>query len=227
MANKKGGKNVKDAYKKKAQATSEPKNNFGKKAKSKKNKERAEKTDSVKKTGNSRADERRQGSARASDNTANKFRQGATSYILKDKAQTVTNIIATAPAKMASQAVKRSQDSAGYGNRGKSGQAHLTGGNHRNVTDVTKPQNKFKEEQQNREKVEKKRQQDHQKNGYEYGDKFTKAVDKTTKKIDKAFEKSKAKDINYAVEDLSDEKKDIPIYTTKEQFWQKSQVKKE
>ena len=51
MANKKGGKNVKDAYKKKAQATSEPKNNFGKKAKSKKNKERAEKTDSIKKTG--------------------------------------------------------------------------------------------------------------------------------------------------------------------------------
>jgi len=207
---------------------------FGKKGKQQAKKAKAEKTGASKlnKTGNSRADERREGAVRARENPVNKTRGGAQNYIIKDKVQPIL----TAPTKTVSGALKNAQNTAGQARNQHRG-GHVT-----NVVDktnrskthgasttvVTTPQTKRNDRltakgQVERDKAIKANDQKIQtvadtkakndKNGYAYGGKLIKTLDKYNEKVDKALEEGKKKDLEYAAESFSDKKVDIPFYT--------------
>ena len=179
-----------------------------KKQQSQKNKEKTNKTKPAKPTGNSRADERRSGAMRARENPANKLRAGAQNYIIKDKAQAVTNV--------ASGAIKDSQDRAGLGNKGKSGTIHApTKRNDRLNANQQKTYNRYQTQQKDNKALVEARKKEHEKNGYEFGQSVINA--------DKKLKEGKKKDLEYGASVLSDEKKDIPIYTK----WARGKAEKE
>lgn len=204
MPNKKGGKNnpknVKKEEKKK-------KDNSGKKAQSKKNKERAEKTGSIKKTGNSRADERRQGSARARENTANKLRQGATGYAIKTRIGAVANIV--------TETTKRAEERAGNVG-GKSGVTRVTTRtDRRNPTQDAQAKKRIVEQRTIRDNAKKIR------DNKSYSDTVSK-MEKVTNKIKKSAEK----DLEYSAENFSDEKKYyVPIVSNQQKKEATAQAK--
>ena len=210
MANVKSKQGTKpNTFKNTKKKKKQEEDRFGRKGQSQARQKKAQKTgaDKLKKTGNARADERREGAARARKNPVNVMRSGAQNYIVKDKAQKV----ATAPTKVASGTLKNSQNTAGLGRGRRSGAVTNTT---KNTTRLTKDQSaaRAKAEEDRRKKIaENKKRND--KNGYAYGNKAIKALDKYNATTNKKFEESKKKDLEYGASALSDEKVNIPIYT--------------
>ena len=184
--------------------------NFGKKGKQQKKIESAKKTgaSATKKTGNSRADERREGATRARQNPVNKARGGAQNYIVKDKVQPIV----TAPTKVVSGTLKNAQDTAGL-NRHRSGATTQTKRNDRLTSKQQATSVKAVKEEQNRLKKIEANKAEHKKNGYAYGNNAIKTLDKYNKKVDKAFNEGKEKDLEYGASAFSNKKMDIPLYT--------------
>jgi hypothetical protein len=210
MANVKSKQGTKpNTFKNTKKKKKQEEDRLGRKGQSQARQKKAQKTgaDKLKKTDNARADERREGAARARQNQVNVMRSGAQNYIVKDKAQKV----ATAPTRVASGALKNSQNTAGLGRGRRSGAVTNTT---KNTTRLTKDQSaaRAKAEEDRRKKIaENKKRND--KNGYAYGNKAIKALDKYNATTNKKFEESKKKDLEYGASALSDEKVNIPIYT--------------
>ena len=223
MANKGQWRNQLNNNKSKKNNTKKNGSNFGKKGKQQKKREAADKnrSNSIKKTGNSRADERREGAARARENPVNKARGGAQNYIIKDKVQPIVS----APSKVVSGTLKNAQDTAGL-NRHRSGAITPTRGNDRQNAKQQAASAKAAKNEQNRLKKIETNRQEHKKNGYDYGNKTIKTLDKYSKKIDKAFNEGKEKDLEYGASAFSDKKVDVPFYTKYAQGKAKAEAKK-
>lgn len=107
--------------KKKKQAQQKPVENdriVSKKQRSEQNRAKAEKTgaNKLRATSNQHANERRSGAIRAQNSTVGKATRGAVEYVAQKHAQQVTKAYTSAN--------KRAAETAGHGNRGKSGQVH-------------------------------------------------------------------------------------------------------
>lgn len=209
MANVKSKQGTKTNTFKNTKKKKQEEDRFGKKGKQLAKKANAEKTgeSKLKKTGNSRADERREGAVRAQKNPVNVMRSGAQNYIIKDKAQG----IATAPTKVVSGTLKNSQNTAGLGRGRRSGTVTNTTKRTETLTKDQLDARKKAEEDRKKKIADKKKAND--KNGYSYGNGVIKTLDKYNKTVDKKFEESKKKDLNYGASVLSDKKVDIPFYT--------------
>ncbi len=147
----------------------------------------------LKKTGNQHADERRTGAIRAQRSTAVKATKGAAEYVVQKHAQDV--------AKAWTATNKRAAETAGHGNRGKSGQVHAPT---KSADRANKTQASLSEQYRANEKKNKAKEKAVKKSNYK-GNEAVAAGRNAVKKLERANEKS----LEYGASGFSDKKHKI------------------